>query len=249
MKSISTCIVLILGLSIFLPSCTIEKRLYNKGFHTSIHGKRSVKTDRTNQTPEENNLASENTEVKAENEVSNYENSPSTFDLTSDFVEPISTSETTFNLEEFPAALSVESEVHANPAVSDSKMEKIEKKLQKKIKKSGAEGESKESNPALVAGIILLILGLILLLLFGLFSILLIVLGLIFLIVGAAKSGSKSEEPKTLQDVIYLKNGSIIRGTIIEQVPNVSIKIQTKDGNVFVYKMEEVEKMTKEPSK
>jgi len=49
-----------------------------------------------------------------------------------------------------------------------------------------------------------------------------------------------------LQDVVYLKNGSIIRGIIIEQVPNVSVKIQTKDGNVLIYKVEEIAKMTKE---
>ncbi len=47
-------------------------------------------------------------------------------------------------------------------------------------------------------------------------------------------------------DVVYLKNGSVIRGVIIEQVPNVSLKLQTKDGNIFVYKMEEVERITKE---
>ena len=48
------------------------------------------------------------------------------------------------------------------------------------------------------------------------------------------------------QDVIYLKNGSIIRGVIIEQIPGISLKLETRDGNVFVYKMEEIEKMTKE---
>jgi hypothetical protein len=48
------------------------------------------------------------------------------------------------------------------------------------------------------------------------------------------------------QDVVYLKNGSIIHGIIIEQVPFKTVKIQTKDGNVFVYKMEEIEKVTKE---
>jgi len=48
------------------------------------------------------------------------------------------------------------------------------------------------------------------------------------------------------QDVVYLKNGSIIRGTIIEQVPNESLKIETADGSLFVYKLSEVEKMTKE---
>lgn len=48
------------------------------------------------------------------------------------------------------------------------------------------------------------------------------------------------------QDVVYLKNGSIIKGTIIEQVPNKSIKIETADRSVFVYQMDEIEKLTKE---
>ena len=48
------------------------------------------------------------------------------------------------------------------------------------------------------------------------------------------------------QDVVYLKNGSIIRGVIIEQVPNKSIKIQTAGQNVFFYQMDEIEKLTKE---
>ena len=51
---------------------------------------------------------------------------------------------------------------------------------------------------------------------------------------------------QNFDDVVYLKNGSIIRGIIIEQIPNVSLKIQTKDNSVFVYNMEDVEKMTKE---
>ncbi len=49
-----------------------------------------------------------------------------------------------------------------------------------------------------------------------------------------------------MEDVVYLKNGSIIRGIIIEQVPNQSIKLQTKDRNVFVFKYDEIEKITKE---
>lgn len=50
-----------------------------------------------------------------------------------------------------------------------------------------------------------------------------------------------------LQEVVYLKNGSIIRGTILEQVPNRSLKIETADGSIFVYPMREVQKITKEP--
>ena len=49
-----------------------------------------------------------------------------------------------------------------------------------------------------------------------------------------------------LVDVVYLKNGSILRGIIIEQVPNESIKLQTADGNIFVYKTSEIDKITKE---
>ncbi len=47
-------------------------------------------------------------------------------------------------------------------------------------------------------------------------------------------------------DVVYLKNGSIIHGMIIEQVPGQSLKIQTRDRNIFVYKMDEVQKIAKE---
>ncbi len=51
-----------------------------------------------------------------------------------------------------------------------------------------------------------------------------------------------------IQEVVYLKNGSVIRGTIIEQIPNSSLKIQTNDGSIFAYEMNEVEKITKESS-
>ncbi len=47
-------------------------------------------------------------------------------------------------------------------------------------------------------------------------------------------------------ETVYLRNGSIIKGTIIEQVPNTSLKIKTADGSIFVYNMEEVEKITKD---
>lgn len=49
-----------------------------------------------------------------------------------------------------------------------------------------------------------------------------------------------------LKDVVYLKNGGVIKGTIVEQVPGVSIKIQIADGSIFVYQIEEVERITKE---
>lgn len=48
------------------------------------------------------------------------------------------------------------------------------------------------------------------------------------------------------RSVLYLKNGSIIRGTIIEMIPDSLIKIQTGDKNVFVYKYREIEKISME---
>lgn len=51
---------------------------------------------------------------------------------------------------------------------------------------------------------------------------------------------------QSLQDVVYLKNGSVIRGIIVEQVPNQSLKIQTKDKNIFVFNFTDIEKITKE---
>ena len=50
------------------------------------------------------------------------------------------------------------------------------------------------------------------------------------------------------RDVIELKNGSVIKGIITEQVPGVSYKIETGDGSVMVYSASDVEKITKEDS-
>ena len=49
------------------------------------------------------------------------------------------------------------------------------------------------------------------------------------------------------EDVVYLKNGSIIRGTITEIILNDKLKIRTRDGNLLVFTMNEVDRMAKEP--
>ena len=49
------------------------------------------------------------------------------------------------------------------------------------------------------------------------------------------------------QEVVYLKNGSIVRGIIVEQIPGESLKIQVQGGSLFVFKMSEVLKIVKEP--
>lgn len=50
-----------------------------------------------------------------------------------------------------------------------------------------------------------------------------------------------------MEDVVHLKSGGLIRGTIIEQIPGESLKIKTRDGNVFIYTMDEIAKMSREP--
>ncbi len=48
------------------------------------------------------------------------------------------------------------------------------------------------------------------------------------------------------KDIVELKNGSIIKGIIIEQIPNKQIKMQTGDGNIFVFEMDQISKIKKE---
>lgn len=48
------------------------------------------------------------------------------------------------------------------------------------------------------------------------------------------------------QEVVYLKNGSVIRGVVVEQIPNESLTIKTPDGSKIVCDMADVTKITKE---
>lgn len=70
--------------------------------------------------------------------------------------------------------------------------------------------------------------------------------GVLLIFLGLFLTTNMLQAQGDLQDVVYLKNGSIVRGIIIEQVPNESLKIQTAGGSLFVYKFEEIEKITKE---
>lgn len=49
-----------------------------------------------------------------------------------------------------------------------------------------------------------------------------------------------------MEDVVYLKNGNVYRGIIVEQVPGESIKIKTIGGNVFSVAIADLQKITKE---
>ena len=53
-------------------------------------------------------------------------------------------------------------------------------------------------------------------------------------------------EAQGVEEVVYLKNGSVVRGIIVEQIPNETIRIRTRGGSEFVFQMSEVLKITKE---
>jgi hypothetical protein len=54
------------------------------------------------------------------------------------------------------------------------------------------------------------------------------------------------ENNEQFTDIIYLKNGTVFKGKIIERIFNDYIKFETKLGNVFFIKLDEIDKMTKE---
>ena len=58
---------------------------------------------------------------------------------------------------------------------------------------------------------------------------------------------SMSVFSRTCIETVYLKNGSIIKGVIVEYQPEKSVKILTADNSVFVCNVGDIEKVTREP--
>lgn len=56
---------------------------------------------------------------------------------------------------------------------------------------------------------------------------------------------SMSVFSRTSPETVYLKNGSIINGEIIEYQPDKQVKILTADNSVFVCNVEDIEKVTR----
>lgn len=50
------------------------------------------------------------------------------------------------------------------------------------------------------------------------------------------------------QDAVHLKNGSVLRGVIVERVPGEGVKIRTAGGNVFAFRQDEIARETREPA-
>ena len=50
-------------------------------------------------------------------------------------------------------------------------------------------------------------------------------------------------------EVVYLKNGSVIKGLIVEQIPNKTITIKTENGSLIICNYDEVLRITKEENR
>jgi hypothetical protein len=147
---------------------------------------------------------------------------------------------------------------------NDKKSLKNDNRLQSAAKNQSiqkSENSSNSGSGTRVFGTLLIIIGVILIIFVSIiFGFILMALGLLLRAVAGPKnqptpppvveSKPQTDDKKVeYVDVVYLKNGSVIRGLIMEQIPNETLKIQTADGSLFVYKMEEVVKITKEEKK
>ena len=61
--------------------------------------------------------------------------------------------------------------------------------------------------------------------------------------------GISSSFAQEYEDVIYLKNGEVRRGLIIEEIHAESVKLKSAYGEIFIIKMSEISRMTKEEKK
>ena len=51
---------------------------------------------------------------------------------------------------------------------------------------------------------------------------------------------------QSYRESVFLKNGSVIKGDIVEFQPDKLIKVETSDGSIFVFELKDIEKITRE---
>jgi hypothetical protein len=251
-----------------LSSCTLQKRYHNSGFNFGLndHFTRSNKSGSLpNKTAHKaiRNPNAESSKVESNKSTVTEVNIPFNAIAVRDVQES--------DITHF-GAISTQTQISINPinSVSQFRLAKagvnqvpaigikaksvIKRPSLKSLKKSSSsEGGGSGLRPV---GVFFLIIGIVVLLLVSIIGgIFLSVLGLLLMSSGKSSSESRNRVEDSVKEerkieyveVLYLKNGSIIRGMIIEQIPNEQVKIQTSDGSVFVYTMDQVLKITKEP--
>jgi hypothetical protein len=259
--------VVIISMVVVFSSCSIEKRIYQPGFHVDWKRKSSSNIgDSASETKENFHSDSEKKQFSVESKIDGTEvnSNPESFsvnymknDVSASATDNNSKLHSLTNTNEITKKSIYDGEKNKHDReirIENNVLSKVSHKIQKANNRafklsSGGQGQGSAGLRAI--GWVFLILGIVILLFASiLIGALLMLLGLAF-VIGGAKSSSDSQNARektdsNFIDVIYLKNGGIVRGMIIEQMPNVQLKIQTRDGNVFVYKIDEVEKITKE---
>ncbi|MEM7657405.1 MAG: hypothetical protein AAF399_14820 [Bacteroidota bacterium] len=74
-------------------------------------------------------------------------------------------------------------------------------------------------------------------------------LPLVFLIFLQLPTFGQEKLPRNMQDVLYLKNGWIIRGEINFITQDSLVSIETEGHNVFVFHQSEIRTQVREPRK
>lgn len=68
------------------------------------------------------------------------------------------------------------------------------------------------------------------------------------LLLGLLLATTGQAQRSLVEDVLYLKNGSVIRGNIVGQAIGNYVKIEVLGGSVFVYEEAEINQITREPA-
>jgi hypothetical protein len=239
-------IVLLLAASfiVLIQSCSIEKRIYQKGYHI---------TRKTNSVTTQQ-LSNTNIEVSTyENKASHvyYKNDSDTIfkaDADSNHLRELLICERTHTTNE-NNDLSRQIEKRIRQHKKDENINQTIHKAATIVKRLPTKNNSfdnttKSKIPSVGLGLFLLGIGV--MIAFGYSMPIGIIIGGLSILLILAIIITKALSPSGYIDVIYFKNGNIIRGQIIEQVPNVSLKIKTSDGSIYVHKFEEIEKITSE---
>jgi hypothetical protein len=261
-------ISLLLTIIIVLSSCTMQKRYHNSGFNLGLNdhftrsnksgslpnksahkaiqnpNAQSSKVESNKSTVAEENIPFQVIDVRdiQESDVIPFVNISNETPI---WINPLN-SVSQFKLIKTGVHQVGVKSVKANGVVNGAALKPLKKSASSEGGGSGSRG----------FGIFLIVVGIIVFLFVSLIvGLLLALLGLVLMASGKSSNsqpraaGEPAREEKKIEyvDVLYLQNGSIIRGMILELVPNVQVKIQTNDGSVFVYTMDQVLRITKQP--
>jgi hypothetical protein len=238
-------VLFILCILFSISSCSIEKRIYRPGYHLQTNKKTlnetssiEQKTEPTGNTYKHNlfeDLTCENKLNISENKTSNNDIKLSQVDRTNKLIE--------YNDEPLIKPKNVD--------FNSIKSIKEEFDNTNEISTNQNETKSTENNVHGVFGFVIIVIGLLIFLWLNIvIGLIIMFLGLINILIGLTKkvnaNNNPTPPPHQKMDIVHLKNGSIIKGTIIEQVPNEYIKIETRDGSIFVFKTDEIKLIVKE---